>query len=165
MRLSYGKWMLKWTILTFVGKWMLDTYELVETQIHKSEQAKILDNKGFDPYKLLHIPADGSFQTDAIYASYDRLAEKYHPSRVNKEKVPYVKAKKRWDNLNKAYKTLTDKKAFDKWQQWGDPDGCMTMQALESAVPTWLLEEDMKPVMITWGFIGGLCFLLGFMTW
>ena len=28
--LSYGKWMVKWALLSFVGKWMLETYDLVE---------------------------------------------------------------------------------------------------------------------------------------
>jgi len=29
-QLSYGRWTLKWTLVTFVAKWMLDTYDLVD---------------------------------------------------------------------------------------------------------------------------------------
>mmetsp|Transcript_36354 Transcript_36354/g.44377 ORF Transcript_36354/g.44377 Transcript_36354/m.44377 type:complete len:168 (+) Transcript_36354:260-763(+) len=119
----------------------------------------------FDPYKLLHMPADGSFNTQGIDEAYFRLAARYHPSKVNKEKVPYVKAKRRWDNLNKAHKTLTDEKMFNNWIKFGDPMGCLTQQALEASLPTWLFEEDMKPMLYTWGFIGSICFILGFMTW
>lgn len=28
--LSYIRWMAKWMIVTFVGKWMLETYDIVE---------------------------------------------------------------------------------------------------------------------------------------
>ena len=72
-------------------KWMLDTYELVDRQINKENTGKV-----FDPYKLLHIENDSSFKTDKIEQAFDRLARKYHPDNVDKNKVPYLKAKKRW---------------------------------------------------------------------
>ena len=168
VHLSYGKWSMKWAMLCFVGKWMLDVYDLVEKQQKKNEQAAVLSAKAreFDPYKLLHIDNDGSFGTAEIEAAYDRLSVKYHPDVVKLSgKVPYVKAKKRWDNLVKAYHTLNNKRMYNNWLTFGDPDGCMTMQALQASIPNWLLEDDMKPMLITWGFIGGLCILLGTITW
>lgn len=30
LNLSYMGWMVKWTVLCYVGKWMMDTYEVVE---------------------------------------------------------------------------------------------------------------------------------------
>ena len=63
----------------------------------------------------MHIPDDGSFDTPTIRESYDRLAAKYHPSKVNPDKVPYNKAIKRWKNLNKAFDTLTIPLAFENF--------------------------------------------------
>lgn len=53
--------------------------------------------------------------------NYDKYAYKYHPKRVDKEKVPMDKALKRWKNLNKAYATLTEVDAFDNFNTFGDP--------------------------------------------
>lgn len=118
--LSYGKWSLKFSMLCFVGKWLLDTYDLVEL-----ERSKAL-SKVFDPYALLHIDADGSFDTKKISNAYHRLAVKYHPDKVNFEKVPREKAVARWHRLQKAYHTLTDKTSFDNYMVYGDPDGSKT---------------------------------------
>ena len=94
---------------------MLETYSIVEVQMAKAEK-EVEGKKGpFDPYKLLHMPADGTFGTEEIEYNFERLAEKYHPSRVNREKVPYVKALRRWENLQLAHKTLTDIKMFKNW--------------------------------------------------
>ena len=61
----------------------------------------------FDPYKLLHIANDGSFNTKEIKNAYKRLAKKYHPDAVNTEVISEDKAQRRWLNLRKAYETLT----------------------------------------------------------
>jgi len=29
----------------------------------------------------------------------------------------------------------------------------------------WMFEEDWMPMMVTWGFIGGIVVILGAMTW
>jgi len=93
LNLSYGRWMVKWVLCAMAGKWLLETYDLVEMQINNPKESF---DTTFDPYKLLHIENDGSFGTQEIRAAFQRLAEKYHPSKVNPEKVPYVKALKRW---------------------------------------------------------------------
>ena len=82
---------MKWALLTYFAKWMMDTYDFVDEQM-------VIDNTGkaFDPYKLLHITNNGDFDTPLINNSFDRLAAKYHPNRVDKEKVPRDKAMKRW---------------------------------------------------------------------
>ena len=52
----------------YIGKCMLDTYELVERQINSESSDKV-----FDPYKLLHIDNDAGFRTDTIEKAFDRL--------------------------------------------------------------------------------------------
>lgn len=61
----------------------------------------------FEPYKLLKLEDDGSFDTEIINANFQRLQKKYHPKNVNSNKVPYLKAVRRYENLIKAYETLT----------------------------------------------------------
>ena len=62
VNLKYGRWMMKWTLISMVGKWMLETYDMVEAQMKIDELGK----NDFDPYKLLHINNDGSFNTPVI---------------------------------------------------------------------------------------------------
>ena len=87
-------------ILAFFAKWLMETYDVVE-------EVQRLEEKPFNPYLLLHIEEDGSFGTDDIRKAFHRLSLKYHPDKVNYEKVDRAKALKRYENLNKAYGTLT----------------------------------------------------------
>ena len=68
LNLKYGQWMFKWVLVCFVGKWMLDTYDLVEKQIAKENKQEEVSE--FNPYKLLHIKDDGSFNTALIHSEY-----------------------------------------------------------------------------------------------
>ena len=74
----------------FIGKWMFDTYGLVQEQLAEG------DMSGFDPYKLLHLENDSSFGTPEIRNAYYRLAKKYHPDKVDFSRVPEEKARKRY---------------------------------------------------------------------
>lgn len=160
IRLSYGRWMAKWLLISYVGKWMLETYDLVEVTMNDDGVPK-----NFNPYKLLKMENDGSFDTEAINSSFHRLRVKYHPKNVNPEKVPYLKAVRRYDNLVKAFETLTQPKLFDNWKEYGDPLGSKTIKTLELAIPTWLTGDDFQPMLITWGFIGLIGLGLGLSVW
>lgn len=85
----------KMMVIGFIFKWMAATYDLVEIEAEKT--------KVFNPYQLLHIEDDGSFNTKEIRSAYKKLALKYHPDKVNLNKIPMEKARKRWDNLVKAH--------------------------------------------------------------
>lgn len=137
----------------FISKWAFDTYWLVQESINES------DLVGFDPYKLLHIDNDASFDTKEIKQAYYRLAKKYHPDKVDFSKVPEDKARRRYENLVKAYKTLTVKESFDNWIKYGDPDGSRTLRALEVALPAWLASEEMRPTL----YMGLFCMIVGMM--
>ena len=54
---------------------------------------------------------------------------------------------------------------FENFNLYGDPAGSLTVRALELAVPTWILADDMQPMVITWGFIGSLAVLLYICVW
>lgn len=160
--------MIKFTILSYVGKWMADTYDVVEIQMQEDASGE----PAFDPYKLLHLKNNGEFNTTLIYHEYERLANKYHPDVVrakNKaaegtKKIPMDKARKRWKNLNKAMDTLTDPEMFAEYKRWGDPDGSKTIFAIRLAWPSALFSEDFASMWITWGVVGGLMLPLFFMV-
>lgn len=62
--------------------------------------------------------------------------------------------------MNKAYATLTEVDAFENYNTFGDPKGSKTVAAVKFLYPSWLFEEDMMPMLVTWGFIGGIGILL-----
>ena len=113
VNLGYGGWFIKFVIVCLFTKWLIETYDIVEKHNNKKEEKG--NKQVFDPYKLLHIANDGSFDTEEITFAFNRLAEKYHPSKVNADKVPYNKAVKRWENLVKAHRTLTNKRMYSNW--------------------------------------------------
>ena len=160
VNLSYGMWMFKWTLLSLAGKWMLETYDVVEVIMKENETGK-----KFDPYKLLHIKNDGSYATPEIETAFHRLASKYHPSRVDASKIPLDKAVKRWENLNVAYETLTDEAMFVNYQQYGHPEGTKTMKVLNAAIPYWVLEEDFRPTLVMWCFVSAIALMLAIGVW
>lgn len=155
---NQGKFGIKFMCLAFFLNWTMNTYELVEEIQAKSE-------KPFNPYSLLHIDDDGSFNTDEIKRAFRRLSLKYHPDKVDPEKVDPEKAKKRFENLQKAHATLTKEEAFNNYRKFGDPDGPKAVKALELALPTWILAEEFRPTLITAFFTLGIVAALAIKVW
>ena len=166
--LSYPMWMMKWSLVCYAGKWMLDSYDVLEIQMQEENTGVV----SFDPYKLLHINNDGAFNTTAIYNSFDRLDVKYNPNVIRAKnsvqgakKVPMDKAIKRYENLQKAFATLTREDLFSNYLKYGTPDGSKVIYALNLAVPYWILGEEMRPMLVTWAFVGCIVIGLGFKVW
>jgi preprotein translocase subunit Sec63 len=70
--------MLKLAVCILVTKWAVTTVDLVQQDADLSSE--------YNPYKLLHIDDDGSFNTKEIRDAYRRLSKKYHPDKVDKKK-------------------------------------------------------------------------------
>ena len=60
----------------------------------------------------------------------------------------------------KAWDTLTIPEMFAAYQTYGDPAGAKTIAAIKKGYPAWLTDDDMRPMLITWGFVSGFCVLL-----
>ena len=61
--MSIFRFALKWSLLCYFGKWLSDTYELIEIQMEEDSTGK----PTFDPYKLLHIENTGEFNTEQMH--------------------------------------------------------------------------------------------------
>ena len=76
------------------------------------------DNKiVFNPYEILEISESSS--VFEIKKAYKQLTLKYHPDKNQGDK----KSKEKFMNINKAYKALTNQKAKDNYEKYGNPDG------------------------------------------
>jgi translocation protein SEC63 len=142
---------LKILVLAFFGKWIKDTYVLVE-------ESQNSDLEGFDPYKLLHLENDATFDTPAIKNAYRRLSVKYHPDKVDYSKVDKDKALRRYRRLILAYETLTKEDKYQNYIRFGDPNGSMSTKAIGLAVPTFILDEAFRPKLISGAL--GLIFII-----
>ncbi len=65
---------------------------------------------------------------------------KYHPDKIKEEEQE--SAKHKFQEIVKAYSILTDAQKYDNWQKYGHPDGSRAMQAMEIALPSFLLKPE-----------------------
>lgn len=96
----------------------------------------------WNPYKALHLEDDGLCCTEEIRKAYRKLTKKYHPDKVNWEKLVGQEAKveKRWHNLVMAYETLSKQEKYNNWREWGHPDGNRGIAAIELMIPSFIFE-------------------------
>jgi len=63
------------------------------------------------------------FNTPEVKRAYRGLAKKYHPDKVRRlSDQEQEDAKEMWEDILKAYETLTDQDLFEKWLGFGGSD-------------------------------------------
>lgn len=72
-----------------MSRWLMNTYDLVQKDVERGAG-------GFDPYKILEIQNDMSFDTKKIKRVYRRLSKEYHPDKVDYSKISKKKAIRRY---------------------------------------------------------------------
>ena len=143
-------------LLAFLAFWASETYPIIN-QVYKEYE------KPFNPYTILHIEEDGRFKTKAIKDAYKKLSAKYNPQNVDLKKIDKSKAVARYENLKLAYKTLSDKVAFENYKTHGDPKGskCIRAFAFLWSIITVFSGENMVMAQVMIGLILVVCLILG----
>ena len=54
----------------------------------------------------------------------------------------------------KAYKTLTNKTAYENFLKYGNPDGSLAVEAMGFALPKWMMKEEYKNYVLGMIFVG-----------
>ncbi|CDW85549.1 dnaj-like sec63 [Stylonychia lemnae] len=138
---------------------MLFTYwfYLVLNLIQTDQESSL--SKDFDPYEILEVPV-GAFNTPEIKKSYRNKAIKYHPDKhVGSPDIDTLKQK--FAELVKAYEILTDKKKYDNWQKYGNPDGSVAYKAVEIALPSFLLKPENSGTILVVFLLVFICLPIG----
>lgn len=88
----------------------------------------------YNPFEVLGISPGANEKI--IKRAYKVMSLRWHPDKAGKAKE---EASKRFVEINKAYKTLTDPVARQNWEEYGNPDGPTTF-SLGIALPAWLVD-------------------------
>lgn len=108
----------------------------------------------------MRLENTGECCTPNIKKAYRKLALKWHPDKAP-ETADMDKVRARFENLVKAYDTLSDQEKFDNWVKYGNPEGSLATKALEIALPDILSGEK----MILFVFITIVTLILAILTW
>jgi len=100
-------------IFLYNGLFLLFLLLFIETIKKFKKDNKVV----FNPYEILQIPESSSVYD--IKKAYKQLTLKYHPDKNQGDK----KSKELFMNINKAYRALTNPKAKDNFEKYGNPDG------------------------------------------
>ena len=90
-----------------------------------------------------------------------------HPDKVDLKETDEKTARRAYEQVVKAYKTLTDPKMYDNWIKYGNPDGSPAVMAMGFALPAWMLQEDNRIYLLGGIFLfcaAVVLGLLGFMN-
>lgn len=49
---------------------------------------------------------------------------------------------------------------YDNWMKFGDPNGSQTAKAMGLAIPSWMFDEEWRPMLFAMGFVGTAAFFL-----
>ena len=141
---------IKGVLLGFLAFWFYQVFTLVQEDANKTSL-----EGGFDPYEILELPQGTKFNSAEVKKSYRRLAVIYHPDKVSSENQEEASLK--FQQIVKAYETLTDNTKYSNWQKYGDPEGSKAFKAIEIALPSFLLKPENQGMVLTVFFIGFIC--------
>ena len=115
------------------------------------------DQKLFDPFEILSI---STLSSDAqIRKAFKRLSLKYHPDKATPEKK--AAHEKKFLEITRAYRALTDEVARKNWEEYGNPDGPKNF-SLGIALPSWLVDTKINIlVVLLYMLIFGVAMPLG----
>lgn len=108
----------------------------------------------------MRLDNNGECCTPEVKKAYRKLALKWHPDKAP-DTADMDKVRARFENLVKAYETLSNQEKFDNWVKYGNPEGSLATKALEIALPDILSGEK----MILFVFITIIVMILGILTW
>ena len=105
------------------GFWMHHTLKLIDIDNEMKDHS-------FSPFEHLDITPPvimrNGFNTPEVKKNYRKLARIYHPDKVKQKPESEQKALLlKWQNIVKAYETLSKKEKFDNWMNFGNPDGSL----------------------------------------
>jgi preprotein translocase subunit Sec63 len=92
------------------------------------------------------------FNPPEVKKAYRNLAKLHHPDKVSAD-VDQEEAKKKWLDIQKAYDCLTDRKKFDNWITYGNPEGSILSQSMDIALPSWMTDESNQITMLLGFFV------------
>lgn len=99
--------------------------------------------KPYDPFEILGVSSSAG--ESEIKNAFKKLSRLHHPDKAKEEKRS--EAEKRFVEINKAYKALTDEKIRKNWEEYGNPDGIRTF-ALGVALPSWLVNSSNRIILL-----------------
>ncbi|KAI6009717.1 translocation protein sec63 [Pisolithus marmoratus] len=115
--------LLGWTIVGFLA------YRVANTQD---------ENKVYNPFDILGI-STGTSEKD-IKSHFKKLSKLYHPDKVKATiNQTMEEIEKRFVDITKAYKALTDDAIRRNYELYGHPDGRQEM-SMGIAIPSWVVE-------------------------
>ncbi|KAI6122859.1 translocation protein sec63 [Pisolithus croceorrhizus] len=115
--------LLGWSIVGFLA------YRVANTQD---------ENKVYNPFDILGISAGTSEKE--IKSHFKKLSKLYHPDKVKATVNQTIEEiEKRFVDITKAYKALTDDTIRRNYELYGHPDGRQEM-SMGIAIPSWVVE-------------------------
>ncbi|KAI6099044.1 translocation protein sec63 [Pisolithus sp. B1] len=115
--------LLGWSIVGFLA------YRVANTQD---------ENKVYNPFDILGISA--GISEKEIKSHFKKLSKLYHPDKVKATLNQTIEEiEKRFVDITKAYKALTDDNIRRNYELYGHPDGRQEM-SMGIAIPSWVVE-------------------------
>lgn len=103
----------------------------------------------WNPYDILGIHEGAT--VSEVKKRYRQLSKELHPDKV--EAAFKDEAEKKFVDISKAYKVLTDDKARENFEKYGDPDG-PRHTTFGIGLPTWIIDNQLAFLGL---YMIGLC--------